>query len=84
MLLDEVLAGHVLDLGRSGEADRGLCSLFGRDRKQIRRATKQPADEAVGPKNLGIHKAGMKGIDGDAGSRKPAGELSREQDIREL
>ena len=84
MLLDEVLAGHVLDLGRSGEVDRGLCSLFGRDRQEISRATKQPADEAVGPKNLGIHEPGVKCIDGDAGSRKLAGKLSREQDIGEL
>ena len=42
MLLDEVLAGHVLDLGRSGEVDRGLCSLFGRDRQ-----ADQPSDEAA-------------------------------------
>jgi hypothetical protein len=83
--VDEVEAGHVLEIWRGGQIGRPGGALGWGFHEEPQQRHEQSLDSAavLGPEGR-AHDAGMKPIGGDAGGLQPPGQFVREQEVCEL
>ena len=80
----EIAAGDAVEVFGAGEIDGGLGGFGGRDHERSRDGHAEPGEKAVVHREVGVDRAGVEGVGGDARAGEAARELEGEVEIGEL